>query len=67
MVMSKTLETKEVSNELETAEKPVIKRYACWVWYDFERAVDEAATIVHGKVKSIGDILLYTRDWTLLR
>lgn len=54
-IMPKINETKEVSNELETAEKPVIKRYACWAWYDFERAVDEAATIVHGKVKSIGN------------
>lgn len=58
-IIPKILETKEISNELETAEKPVIKRYACWAWYDFERAVDEAATIVYGKVKSIGDTLLY--------
>ena len=57
--MPKILETKEVSNELETAEKTVIKQYACWAWYDFEEAVDEAATIVHGKVKSIGNTQLH--------
>ncbi len=28
-IMPKLLEQKEVSNDLETAEKPVIKRYAC--------------------------------------
>ena len=58
-IAPKILETKEVFTEMEIAEKPVIKRYACWAWYDFERAVDEAATIVYGKVKSIGDTLVH--------
>ena len=62
-IMPKLLEQKEVSNDLETAEKTVVKGYACWVGYTFERAVDEAATIVYGKVKSKSDTLYDERDY----
>ena len=61
-IVPKVLETKGVSKESETAEKPVIKVNACWSGYTFERAVDEAVTIVYGRVKSKRDTLYDNRD-----
>ncbi len=58
-IMPKIFGEKEVFDEKQNVEKPVVTDYACWKAYTFEEAIEASTTIVYGKVKSISGTLLH--------
>ena len=58
-IMPRIYEEKEVFDETQNVEKPVVTDYACWQAYTFEEAIEASTTIAYGKVKNISGTLLH--------